>query len=194
MVCLKGWFCVKGCFVWRDGSCEGMCHFTEIRHKTIKSSKPFVLLCITYCLVCVNGWFVWGLFGVKGWLVWRVGSHTPFIILCITYYLVCVKGWFVWRDGLCEGINGLFESMVLCEGMVCVKGWFVWKPSLHTNQKSFSVLHPFTQNIPSHEPYIILCIIYYLVCVKGDDKWLHPFTQTIPSHKPFIILRINPFP
>ena len=61
--------------------------------------------------------------------------------------------------------------------MVCVKGWpFTQtipsdKPSLHTNHLLFSVLHPFTWTILSHKPIIILWNTYYLVCVKGYDKW-----------------------
>ena len=110
----------------------------------------------------------------------------------------------MWKDGLCEGINTNhpFTQIIY--------------PSLHTN-------HPFTQTIPSHKPsfhtnkiicntipshkpFIILFIMYYLVCVKG---WIqvtqsmplhkpslhtnHPFTLTIPSHRPSLHTNYSSF-
>ena len=81
-------------------------------------------------------------------------------------------------------------------------------PSLHTNQTiSLHTIHPFTQTIPSHKPFIILCItslhtnhpftetiyysLYYILSSLHTNHLSlhanHPFTQTITSHKPLFI-------
>ena len=72
----------------------------------------------------------------------------------------------------------------------------------HTNHLSFSVLHPFTQTIPSHKPIINTQTIYHSVYDIPSHKPSnipcmsslhtdHLFKQTIISHKPFIILCIT---
>ena len=159
-------------------SCKPSLHTNHPFTQTILSHKPSFHINKILCNTENDIWFVWrdglceGLDCVPEnykWFVWRDG-------LC--EWMVCVKGWIV--SGFCEvtqskqyviqrGINGLFEGMV----------------SVHTNHLSFSVLHPLTQTIyhslyyvhshkpfitqtiPSHKPYIILCIAYYLACVKG---------------------------
>ena len=88
-------------------------------------------------------------------------------------WLVCVKGCFVWRDWLCEGMESRYRdqtpSIPPCKPFIllCIT-------SLHTNHLSFSVLHPFTQTIPSHKPTFH---------TKPSLQTNYPFTQTIPSHK-----------
>ena len=153
MICVKGWFVWRDkWFVWRDG----LHPFAQ----TKPSHKPFIILCITYYLVCVKGY--------DKWFVWRDG-------LCEG--LVCVSG-------LCEvthsrqyviqrSINGLLEGMVFLHSIYLsftvlhaltqtIYHSLYYIPSLHTN-------HPFTQIIPSHKPSL---------------HTNHPFTQTINSHKP----------
>ena len=136
------------------------------------------------------------------WFVWRDGYKSPSSCLhtnqtiCNTEKdglcerLVFVKGWFVWRDGLCKVMvcvkGWVVWREVLCEGLVCVNGWFVWRVGflwrdglcegiICVQAQDFQA-----QAISSHKPFIILCITYYLVCVKGWKQ----VTQSMPLHKP----------
>ena len=104
--------------------------------------------------------------------------------------MVCVKGWFVFYHSLYY-ISSHKPSL-------CTKPSLQTNHPLHTNHpftktiqshKPFNILHSITQTIPSpsyhtnkplHNPFIILCITYYLVCVKG---WIQ-VTEFKPSHKP----------
>ena len=159
-------------FVWLSGLCEWMVcviiwfmWMVWVKGCNIENDKWFVdfLVSVIIWFVWINGLCVWlsGLceymICVIIWFVW-IPSHKPslhtnnpftqtmyhslFYLLCgLCDYLVFVNKWFVWRHGLCEGIT-----------------------SLHTNHLYSSVLHPFTQAIPSHKPFIILCTTYYLGC------------------------------
>ena len=176
-------------------------------------------------MVCVKGCNTEN----DNWFLWKDGLYEG-----MYYYLVCVKGydkwflwrwWFVWRDAIQRIILGWF-TQTICHSLYYITSH---KPDNHTNHLAFSVLHPFTQtitsckpfiitplctnhpftqSIPSHKQFIILCITFYLFCVKGcnkeNDKWFVwwaglrgwfiwsiPFTQTILSQKRFIILCIT---
>ena len=184
MVCVKGWNTENDkWFVWLSGLREASMYYSLYyipSHKpslhtnhlsypftqSILSHKPFIILCITYYLVC---------------------AQKPFIILCITslhtnppftqtIYLhkpdnhtiqvICNTEndkWFMWRDGFCEGMvsvkgcNRKNDKSLVWSAGLC--GWFVWtipvlflcttslydslyyipshKPSLHTNHLSY---------------------------------------------------------
>ena len=140
--------------------------------QTIPSHKPFIILCITYYLVCVNGWIQ---------VTQSMPSHKPFIILCITYYQVCVKGYDKWsvlhivqfvslHRNQTESI--LHRNQIITQNLLSSFVLHIiipsYNPALHTNQTicntnhlSFSVLH-----------------IVWIVSLHRDQ------TQSIPSHKP----------
>ena len=130
-------------------------------------------------MVCVKGWFVWRdvwLSSLCGWFVWRDGLqkircntvHTNQLSFSVLHII-----WLVWRDGLCD-IPSHKPLIILSI------------TSLHTN-------HPFTQNIPSHNPFTIFYITYYLVCMT---IWIvcitsidtnHPFPQNIYHSLDYIL-------
>ena len=104
-----------------------------------------------------------------------IPSHKPSLHTNNLTFSVIHIIWLVWRD--------VIQRMIkcLCEGLVCVDG--LYEPSLYYTlyfiPVLFSVLHPFTQTIPAHEPDNHTNHLPFSA--------LHPFTQTIPSHKPFIM-------
>ena len=193
MVCLKGWIQVTQSMPSHKPDTTPTSHKTILSHKpslhthhhftkTIPSHKPDnITLSLYYgwkdvlceAMVCVKGWITYCLIGVTSQRPETIHWHKPFILLCITYYLVCMTvrdvvqhpftqtipsyqpflhtnqiicntkndKWFVWRNGLCLGsVMGLSHfsearhktiswnklSIPLCIHIV----WFVWRNGL----------------------------------------------------------------
>ena len=112
--------------------------------KTIPSHKPFILSCHT------------------NHPSHKPSFHTNHLLFSVLYII-----WFVWRYVIQRRINGL------CEGLVCVDG--LCEPTLcyalYYIPLLFSVLHPFTQTIPSYKPFIITLHTNQLICNTENDKW-----------------------
>ena len=110
-------------------------------------------------------------FSVLHFFTQTIPSYKPFIISLNTNKIICntEKGWSVWRDGLCEGMVCGHTNQIICNSGMAYTN-HPHKPDNQTNTLSFSVLHCFTQTIPSHKPslHISHLITYYLVCVKGS--------------------------
>ena len=159
----------------------------------IPPHKPFIILCVTSLhtnhLHKPDNHMNHISFSILFPFTQSIPLHKPFIISFHTNQIICNTDndkWFLWRDGLCEGINGLWKGWFvwrevlqrtingLCDYLFCVKGcntetdkgfmwmasfcgWFVWKPFIILCITSLHTNHPFTQTIYHSMYYIKSC-------------------------------------